>query len=697
MTTPSRWLAVAVAVLVVSSSMTFVSADGGSETSIWASDTELDGELMNAQVNGSGDDAYVSYRPPRLLEATDSDFERATALRNVTIRGTGETARVEPPTQAHVSRWRFESGSGSTATDSWASNDGTISGATWTTDAPQGTSALSFDGTDDYVDIPHTDSLNLTSSFTVSAHVQINSTSDRMRILEKGDSNDRIWYLSKLPDSSQFRFAVQNQSGTIQTVTSTNISTGTPHFAAARYNGSHLTLFVDGEQVDSVSFDGTPATTPKNLEIGAENDGGLYAFDGIIDDAQIRDRALTSHELSKLSSNPDAELAGDTKQYVSANHSTLQANSSWVNLTLDNATATVETLGYNTTTGSFDVVDSTQYDSTGNYSVSLSNTYSTYRVKVTFTHTGSAPVAELHDLGINGSRNGRYIGTEHAIANATLAFVALNVSNATADVTIEGYDDSTATWTVVGDATYTSTAFTTINLSGNYSKYRTRATFSAQSDASSSHVHVFAEGIAEASMITTYQNATPTPLVSALARDPPSEESFLDRLPLGALPAAVQAQIERAVHNLFVRLGRSDRNISAAEAASQFQSYYNDRNDAFTSYLNQRTSDDDIVLTAYDTIEITFTVGNESETRYLIGLVDGGRYATTTVVNQTNRTIDHTVELSGWAAVEAQSELKTFHDQFVVEGNPPSESYQTQLREKYGPDISGSLVNETRQ
>ena len=50
--------------------------------------------------------------------------------------------------------WKFDEGSGNTAYDSSGNGyDGTIYGATWTTDTPSGTGyALNFDGLDDYVD-----------------------------------------------------------------------------------------------------------------------------------------------------------------------------------------------------------------------------------------------------------------------------------------------------------------------------------------------------------------------------------------------------------------------------------------------------------------------------------------------------------------------------------------------------------------
>lgn len=64
--------------------------------------------------------------------------------------------------------WHFDEGSGSIAHDSSGNgNNGTIYDATWTSGISG--SALSFDGIDDYVEIPDSDSLDITGAITVEA------------------------------------------------------------------------------------------------------------------------------------------------------------------------------------------------------------------------------------------------------------------------------------------------------------------------------------------------------------------------------------------------------------------------------------------------------------------------------------------------------------------------------------------------
>jgi cysteine-rich repeat protein len=74
------------------------------------------------------------------------------------------------PTHSRLSYWTFDEGIGTTTADRINGYDGTVYGATWTTG--QVGNALSFDGHDDYVDMPHSDLLlDLGNDFSIEAWV----------------------------------------------------------------------------------------------------------------------------------------------------------------------------------------------------------------------------------------------------------------------------------------------------------------------------------------------------------------------------------------------------------------------------------------------------------------------------------------------------------------------------------------------
>src|SRR3989338_4761919 len=86
--------------------------------------------------------------------------------------GKNETTSQSPPPSPPglVAGYAFDEGSGTTATDtSGNNNSGTLTnGPAWSTGQYGG--ALSFDGTNDYVNVPDAASLDLTS-WTISAWV----------------------------------------------------------------------------------------------------------------------------------------------------------------------------------------------------------------------------------------------------------------------------------------------------------------------------------------------------------------------------------------------------------------------------------------------------------------------------------------------------------------------------------------------
>ncbi len=85
-----------------------------------------------------------------------------------------QTAIAYPPTGGMVSYWQLDETSGTTASDSVDANDGTLTnGPGWTLGMVNG--ALSFDGADDYVNVPDSANLDIIGSITVEAWIKPNT------------------------------------------------------------------------------------------------------------------------------------------------------------------------------------------------------------------------------------------------------------------------------------------------------------------------------------------------------------------------------------------------------------------------------------------------------------------------------------------------------------------------------------------
>jgi len=126
------------------------------------------------------------------------------------IRPETQLAQVAP-TSGLVAHWKFDEGSGTTAADSAGSNTGILSGGpTWTTGKLG--NALSFDGSNDAVQIPDSNSLDV-SQITVSAWVRkISDTDDWGMIVSRqaGTSYGDNWILFYNSSSNdEYRFSAQ--------------------------------------------------------------------------------------------------------------------------------------------------------------------------------------------------------------------------------------------------------------------------------------------------------------------------------------------------------------------------------------------------------------------------------------------------------------------------------------------------------
>ena len=223
-----------------------------------------------------------------------------------------------------VAHWTLDEGEGSVAHDSVGTNDGTIHGATWTTNAIVG-GALSFDGVDDYVVATQPSLASLTTQMSVQVWVNFRTLKTawfprRNTILEErefsgGNSgamtkgfylcydgydygdNTGAWSLDIATDgvakgfSSLFKIELNEW-----------------YCIAVTYNGSELILYVNGVLENSWVLSGSlnPATNP--LLIAKAYHYLDSCSDGIIDDVRVYSRALSADEVQELYNSANAPL-----------------------------------------------------------------------------------------------------------------------------------------------------------------------------------------------------------------------------------------------------------------------------------------------------------------------------------------------------------------------------------------------------
>ena len=200
-----------------------------------------------------------------------------------------------------VGMWHFDEATGDTLFDSSANmNNGKIHGASWATGING--SALSFDGKNDYIDIPDSPSLDPSGEFSIEVWFK----SDKW-FSSNGWS---ATILSKYTDSNnQFRIAFdESQNGRIGVSAKVRgIEIGRMGIGGVSLNIWHhlavvftnpIKIYLDGVDITSENTcTWSRYTGDSHLYIGKRGDGGF--FNGIIDEVTIYNKALTPKEIKE--------------------------------------------------------------------------------------------------------------------------------------------------------------------------------------------------------------------------------------------------------------------------------------------------------------------------------------------------------------------------------------------------------------
>lgn len=174
--------------------------------------------------------------------------------------------------------------------------------------------ALFFDGTDDYVQVPDSNSLDLSTGLTVEAWINSNSTSGPRTIVSKWrDSAPRdhsfIFKDHNSNDKLRIELSKNDHNDLADVQGATSIITGNWIHVAATYDQNVVKLYYNGN-LDSSSAPKTGGGNIKNsitdLLIGAVNLNGQglggEVFSGLIDEVRIWDHARTQLEIDQWKS-----------------------------------------------------------------------------------------------------------------------------------------------------------------------------------------------------------------------------------------------------------------------------------------------------------------------------------------------------------------------------------------------------------
>jgi len=197
----------------------------------------------------------------------------------------------------------FSEGVGDTVHDrSLYGNHGTIYEASWV-DGKIG-KALSFDGVDDYVEVLHSPSLNITDVITAMCWIKTTASYPagfHIGVIQKMDfgapyhgkelgiTNNHIYF-----HAGGF-YAVNILDGALV------INDGVWHHVVGGYDGANSFIYIDGSLDVSEPRTNNLDDNEENLDLArAYSEAPSHYFNGVIDEVRVYNRVLTAEEILRL-------------------------------------------------------------------------------------------------------------------------------------------------------------------------------------------------------------------------------------------------------------------------------------------------------------------------------------------------------------------------------------------------------------
>lgn len=216
----------------------------------------------------------------------------------------GKCRPCATPPSGMVSWWKAENN----AEDSIGINNGTlINGATFTTGMVG--QAFSFDGWDDYVTVPDSPSLDVTTQFTLDAWVYPKGDlggypEDAIISKVGGLGGNNGYQLGLTPDGANWKvyciFNADGEGWPANIVVGGTVINNAWHHITCSYDNNDLKIYVNGiiagtKDVGAKSVVNSSST----LRISGDDNNHAY-FHGYIDEAEVFNRALTDEEIQGI-------------------------------------------------------------------------------------------------------------------------------------------------------------------------------------------------------------------------------------------------------------------------------------------------------------------------------------------------------------------------------------------------------------
>lgn len=207
---------------------------------------------------------------------------------------------LPPPIDSLVAYYPFN---GNANDESGNVNDGTVYGALLTTDRfGQTSKSYQFNGTNDWILVPNSPSLDIAGPISVSIWAKATQF-DTLAIM-LGKDNDlaggRSWYLGAYSNKLVFSPNAFTLPGGLN---GSGVLTGSVWIhVAVVYDLSSIKMFINGNLDTTIPHSGNipSSTSPLRIGVMSPSSGGHWYFNGSLDDIRVYKRALSDAEIQNL-------------------------------------------------------------------------------------------------------------------------------------------------------------------------------------------------------------------------------------------------------------------------------------------------------------------------------------------------------------------------------------------------------------
>ncbi len=210
------------------------------------------------------------------------------------------------PTDGLVGYWPF---SGNANDISGKGNNGTVNGATLTTDRHgNANSAYLYNGTSSFINVPNSTSLQFNGGLTISTWLNTNAiptatANSAAYLLSKGADGGTPNSWTSFIDSGGANLCIFNTSGNLNSCAGPGnpITINNWINVVYTYDGTNSKTYINGKLSNTTASNYTIFSNTYDLKFGRRHTTGLpYFFNGKLDDIGIWSRALSQQEITSL-------------------------------------------------------------------------------------------------------------------------------------------------------------------------------------------------------------------------------------------------------------------------------------------------------------------------------------------------------------------------------------------------------------